>query len=454
MASTLSMTYTGKYSSSSRSITAWVRYTWNPNYSATQSQLIVHSMGVRNNSSSAMEWGTSSTNGPKYLAVTATDYSQYKVDRTSTDFKWASGNYDYWNFITNGRSSAITAWDGNAPAVYYYNKGASARTIYLVGHVYKKGAWAVNSDFSVALSVPALTYSVSYNANGGSGAPGAQTKTHGATLTLSGTVPTRQGYDFLGWSTSSSASVPSYRYGLDHSVATSFTTNANTVLYAVWHESFVPPRIDNLRAYRVAADASGYNPSALTSGTKGYADYVYTEPSNYSTVNRAILFGETSYNTSSDPNDVSHKYAYSTSVIPVNSAVDVTAIITGTKYTYEVGGVTYGGEAFSITAGTFISKEAYIWDAFKTIDQNDNEYQSFAVGQLARESEDQYDSEEPVPVEGDMDVFFRSTFIGDMYIYIDQNAASGVDYEIMQALEALGWAEDVIENYSGGGSSS
>ncbi len=445
------MTYTGKYSSSTRSITAWVRYTWEPNYSATQARLRIHSMGVRNNSGSDMLWGDSSTNGPKYLAVTATDYAQYKVDRTSTRFNW-DNNYDYWNFITNGRNAAITAWDGNTAATYMYNKGASARTIYLVGHVYKKGAWAVNSDFSVALSVPALTYSVSFNANGGSGAPGAQTKTHGAALTLSGTVPTRQGYDFLGWGTSAADVVPTYRYGPGHSVATSFTGNANTVLYAVWHESFVPPKIDNLRAYRVAADASGYNPSALTSGTKGYADYVYTAPSNYSTVALAILFGSTSITPSTDLQDSSNKYAYATTLIPVDSAVDVSVIITGTKYTYEVGGVTYGGEAFSITAGTFISKEAYIWDAFKTIDQNDNEYQSFAVGQLARESEDQYDSEEPVPVEGDMDVFFRATFVNDMYIYIDQNAASGVDYEIMQALEALGWASDVIENYNSGSS--
>ena len=454
MASTLSMTYTGKYSSSTRSITAWVRYTWYPYYTATTSRLVIHSMGVRNNSSSAMEWGTSSTNGPKYLSVTPTGKSQYKVDRTSTDFKWASGNYDYWNFVTNGRSSAITAWDSNTATYYDFSRGSSNVNITLTGHVYKKGAWAVDSNFSTTLTVPAITYTISYNANGGSGAPGAQTKVHGTAITLSGTVPTRAGYDFLGWDTSSSASVPSYRYGANHSVATSFSTNANTTLYAVWHESFVAPKIDNLRAYRVAADQSAiYNPTALTSGTKGYADFVYTAPSNYSTVALAILFGSTSITPSTDSQDSSNKYAYATSAIPVDTAVDVSVVITGTKYTYEVGGTTYGGDAFSVVAGTFISKEAYIWDAFKTIDANDNEYQSFAVGQLARESDDQYDSEEPVPVEGDMDVFFRATFINDMYIYIDQNAASGVDYEIMQALEALGWASDVIENYNSGSSS-
>ena len=41
----------------------------------------------------------------------------------------------------------------------------------------------------------AKTYTISYNANGGSGAPASQTKTYGTTLTLSSTKPTRSGYD-------------------------------------------------------------------------------------------------------------------------------------------------------------------------------------------------------------------------------------------------------------------
>ena len=40
------------------------------------------------------------------------------------------------------------------------------------------------------------TYTVNYNANGGTGAPGNQTKTYGQNLTLSSTVPTRTNYTF------------------------------------------------------------------------------------------------------------------------------------------------------------------------------------------------------------------------------------------------------------------
>jgi uncharacterized repeat protein (TIGR02543 family) len=71
------------------------------------------------------------------------------------------------------------------------------------------------------------TYTISYNANGGSGAPSSQTKTHGTNITLSSTVPTRTNYTFQGWATSSTGAVQ-YQPGA------TFTTNANTTLYAIW----------------------------------------------------------------------------------------------------------------------------------------------------------------------------------------------------------------------------
>ncbi len=80
------------------------------------------------------------------------------------------------------------------------------------------------------VTVAADTYTVSYNANGGGGAPSSQIKTYGVSLTLSNTVPTRTGYTFLGWSTSSTATSATYQ------PSDSFTVNANTTLYAVWKQ--------------------------------------------------------------------------------------------------------------------------------------------------------------------------------------------------------------------------
>lgn len=80
---------------------------------------------------------------------------------------------------------------------------------------------------SVSLSAK-TSYTVSYNANGGSGAPSSQTKWHGETLTLSSTKPTRTGYTFQGWGTSASDTTADYAAG------GSYTANSGTTLYAVW----------------------------------------------------------------------------------------------------------------------------------------------------------------------------------------------------------------------------
>lgn len=78
------------------------------------------------------------------------------------------------------------------------------------------------------------TLKLSYNANGGSGAPSAQSATvttsgtPSYTFTIPTTKPTRTGYAFAGWATSSSASSAQYSAG------GTITISANTTLYAVW----------------------------------------------------------------------------------------------------------------------------------------------------------------------------------------------------------------------------
>lgn len=84
---------------------------------------------------------------------------------------------------------------------------------------------------SLSFTIPAITstYTVSYNANGGSGAPAAQTKTHGKSLTLSSTKPTRSTYKFAGWGTDPDDIYPQYLAG------STYDFNSAVTLYAVWH---------------------------------------------------------------------------------------------------------------------------------------------------------------------------------------------------------------------------
>lgn len=79
------------------------------------------------------------------------------------------------------------------------------------------------------------SYSLTYNANGGTGAPADQTGTttnSNVQVTVSSTVPTRDGYTFLGWSTSATAATPSYQPGSKITIDGS----GSTTLYAVWQE--------------------------------------------------------------------------------------------------------------------------------------------------------------------------------------------------------------------------
>jgi uncharacterized protein (TIGR02145 family)/uncharacterized repeat protein (TIGR02543 family) len=97
------------------------------------------------------------------------------------------------------------------------------------GMSYASGASYVdNAGVTLYAQWTANTYTITYNANNGTGAPGNQTKTHDITLTLSSTVPTRTGYVFAGWNTSSNGSGTSYASGA------SYTANAGVTLYAQW----------------------------------------------------------------------------------------------------------------------------------------------------------------------------------------------------------------------------
>lgn len=96
------------------------------------------------------------------------------------------------------------------------------------------GSYTANSGAALYAVWKIITYTVSYNANNGSGAPGSQTKTYGKELTLSSTEPTRTGYTFRGWSTSSTATSATYYKNDSDMTHMKYITNSNALLYAVW----------------------------------------------------------------------------------------------------------------------------------------------------------------------------------------------------------------------------
>ena len=89
----------------------------------------------------------------------------------------------------------------------------------------------VSKGMNFTISVKRNLWYITYNANGGTGAPSTQKKHFNNTLYLSTQKPTKSGYTFTGWSTSSSSSYAQYQPG------DAFTTDADTTLYAVWRQN-------------------------------------------------------------------------------------------------------------------------------------------------------------------------------------------------------------------------
>ncbi len=69
---------------------------------------------------------------------------------------------------------------------------------------------------------------VSYDANGGKGAPANQIKVDGISLAITSDKPTREGYTFMGWATSPDSTEADYASGA------AYTADSSAKLYAVW----------------------------------------------------------------------------------------------------------------------------------------------------------------------------------------------------------------------------
>ncbi len=119
---------------------------------------------------------------------------------------------NYWSGVTYTANSAQNTWTAS---IYTTFKGTK---------------WNGNPfEAHQTLDLPSF-YKVSYSANGGSGAPGAQYKIEDVSLTLSNTVPSWENHEFLGWNTKSDGS------GTNYSKGTAYTSNGPLTLYARWKE--------------------------------------------------------------------------------------------------------------------------------------------------------------------------------------------------------------------------
>ena len=245
--------------------------------------------------------------GGKYTAnASVTLYALWECAHTSTEKKWTTGcewktvckncgatissgtthgpfSYGAWEYYSTGQHKRAKECNyGDYSTTEYASHRATTRYEQYSASQHRKYSHCTDCDMTIGslsyenhtftsttsngqvvstcslcgyTKTAAQTYTVSYNANGGSNAPVSQTKVHGVTLTLSSTIPYRFNYEFLGWSASSSATTATYTAG------GSYTDNASVTLYAVWR--YKPA------TYTVTFDANG-GTNAPSSQTKTY----------------------------------------------------------------------------------------------------------------------------------------------------------------------------------------
>lgn len=137
---------------------------------------------------------------------------------TNTSFYSPSGGWVTTNMISHSQT---------------FSRTQSDYTIYINACVDRRDAsyYPGKSIPTAFITIPALEHhTVTYNANGGTGAPSSQTKWYGSILTLSSTKPTKTGWTFKGWATSSTGSVA-------YAAGGQYGADADVTLYAIWESN-------------------------------------------------------------------------------------------------------------------------------------------------------------------------------------------------------------------------
>ncbi len=160
--------------------------------------------------------------------------------------------------------------------------------------VWKKDVSNFNEGFPILSwqSTPIITYTITFNGNGGNGTMSSQTFTQGVTQNLNSNIFTRNGYTFSGWNTSSNGSGTSYA---DNQ---SITITGNMTLYAQWSTSAITPPTIIVNAVTSITQTSATLSGKITLGTEVITERGFEWKLNSNNTWTKITISETSENIS------------------------------------------------------------------------------------------------------------------------------------------------------------
>lgn len=161
---------------------------------------------------------TSGVRSPNYYSYLSTSTLDARTDtETPERDKAVTGTILAQN--DNGGAAGrdtLISYECNASTYYYW---------------YVNAAWASSGTYNIPWKLNYYEkYTITYDANGGTGAPSSQPfYEDNTTVSIPSTTPTRPNHTFLGWSTSAYATSATYTAGSSPTLSTQ-----NYTLYAVW----------------------------------------------------------------------------------------------------------------------------------------------------------------------------------------------------------------------------
>lgn len=246
--------------------------------------------------------------GSNVVRTSATQFTVKVSASWETYYSGAATNYGM-KVTSGGKSIDIPKFSGNSVSsgsgtltgTYSISgNGSQKKTISVVFENYNDLGDSKTTTLTFDVTVPAWTsYTVSYNANGGSGAPSSQTKWKDQTLTISSTKPTRTGYAFKGWAlTKEDANNGTWYYQAGGSCG----KNENLTLYAVWEEYYLTVNYYSNYATSYEGTSTALNTvngsnNVLVYSYKFYYDNDYSTYglANYSNSSGSIYMTRTGY---------------------------------------------------------------------------------------------------------------------------------------------------------------
>lgn len=235
-----------------------------------------------------------------------------------------------------GAPSSQTKWYGTALTLsstkpsrtgYYFQGWGTTATDTSVN--YAAGAsYTANAAITLYAIWKANTYTVKYDANGGSDAPASQTKTYGVNLTLSTTKPTRPNYNFLGWGTSKTSTTVS------HVPGSIYTKNSEATLYAVWELAYIKPRITNDTISRCRTTNDGTE--AVDDGTSAQISFDWATDKEVTSITIEWKLSSATEYTNSEPITASGTSGHVSKIIGSDDATNASALSTENTYNFRI----------------------------------------------------------------------------------------------------------------------